>query len=372
MEEQTGKMNVGIVGVCGAIGRGAYMTPTINAVPTLKVHAFCDVDEKGMTDAATRLGVAETYTSYDQMLERSDLQAVFVATPMHLHVPYAIAALEKGLHVLSEVPAGVTVEECRQLVDACANHDAVYMIAENYIYSEINATVREMVQQGEFGTPYYAEAEYIHELRLVNEQTPWRRKWQTGINGITYGTHPLGVVLQWFPGDRVVAVSCSGSGHHYTDAKGRPYEAEDCGVMLCRMAKGGLVKIRVDMISDAGGRGRHLLQGTDGWYEDGSVWLRSLGKNHHKGVHIDQVKDRFTPQSWREHRDDAQKAGHGGGDFIQMLDWARAIQKQTSCPLGVHEAMDMTLPGLISQQSIEKGGEWIAVPDSRNWLRGEE
>lgn len=219
MEQELSKINVGIVGVCGAIGRGAYMTPTINAVPQLHVHALCDIDEKGLSEANGRLNVAETYTDYYEMLEKSDLHAVFVATPMHLHVPYAIAALERGLHVLSEVPAAVTLEECRQLVRVCKEHDAVYMIAENYIYSERNAVVREMVRRGEFGTPYYAEAEYIHELRLVNEQTPWRRKWQTGINGITYGTHPLGVVLQWFPGDRVTAVCCSGAGHHYRDAQ---------------------------------------------------------------------------------------------------------------------------------------------------------
>ena len=36
-------------------------------------------------------------------------------------------------------------------------------------------------------------------------------------------------------------------------------------------------------------------------------------------------------------------------------------------PIGVHEAMDMTLPGLMSQQSIREGGRWLDVPDSREW-----
>jgi predicted dehydrogenase len=361
------KINVGVVGVCGAVGRGRSMTPTINAVRALKVHALCDSDAEGLSQANSRLNVGEIYTDYYEMLERSDLQAVFVATPMHLHVPYAIDALARGLHVLSEVPAGVTLEECRELVRACRESDAVYMIAENNIYTEPNATIREMVRRGEFGTPYYAEAEYIHELRLVNEQTPWRRKWQTGINGITYGTHSLGVVLQWFPGDRVTAVCCSGSGHHYRDARGVPYEAEDCSVMLCKMRNGGLVKIRVDMISDAGGRSRCLLQGTDGWYENETVWLRSLNENHHEGTSLDSVKEQFMPDFWRTAPTAAREAGHGGSDYFQLLDWVDAIRGQIPCPLGIHEAMDMTLPGLISQQSIERGGEWLTVPDSRDW-----
>jgi len=55
----------------------------------------------------------------------------------------------------------------------------------------------------------------------------WRRKWQTGINGVTYGTHSLGPILQWMPGDRVVSVCCAGSGHHYRDPRGAEYEMED-------------------------------------------------------------------------------------------------------------------------------------------------
>lgn len=137
--------------------------------------------------------------------------------------------------------------------------------------------------------------------------------------------------------------------------------------MLCKLQSGGLVKIRVDMISNAGGRGRSLLQGTDGWYEGGMVWLRSLNEDHHKGMSLESVQEPFIPDFWRTGRAVAQNAGHGGGDYFQMLDWANAILKKAPCPLGIHEAMDMTIPCLISQQSIAQGAEWISVPDSREW-----
>ena len=125
-----------------------------------------------------------------------------------------------------------------------------------------------MVRQGLFGTPYYAEGEYLHELKELNEITKWRRKWQTGINGITYGTHSLGPILQWMPGDRVARVCCAGRGHHYSDPRGDIYENEDSCVMLCKMRSGGLVKIRVDMLSDRPhAMTNYQLQGTDGCYE---------------------------------------------------------------------------------------------------------
>jgi hypothetical protein len=44
-----------------------------------------------------------------------------------------------------------------------------------------------------------------------------------------------------------------------------------------------------------------------------------------------------------------------------------AIRGKAPCPLKIHEAMDMTIPGLVSQQSIAESGRWIDVPDSRDW-----
>ena len=61
-------------------------------------------------------------------------------------------------------------------------------------------------------------------------------------------------------------------------------------------------------------------------------------------------------------------AGHGGGDFFEILDFVDAIEGRRQNHIGIHEAMDMTLPGgLVSQQSIAKGSAWLPVPDSRKW-----
>lgn len=123
------------------------------------------------------------------------------------------------------------------------------MMAENCTYMKPNVLVRELVKRGLFGEVYYAEGEYIHDLKELNEKTKWRRRWQIGINGITYGTHSLGPILQWMDGDRVTRVSCVGSGHHYTDHRGDRYENEDTCVMLAKTERNALIKIRVDMLS---------------------------------------------------------------------------------------------------------------------------
>ena len=82
---------------------------------------------------------------------------------------------------------------------------------------------------------------------------------------------------------------------------------------------------------------------------------------------LEDLAERFTPPLWQVYGQMAEGVGHGGGDMMQMMDFVAAIRGGSEPPIGVHEAMDMTLPGLLSQQSIREGGRWLDVPDSREW-----
>lgn len=370
-------MNIGIV---GSAGRGSSFRTACSACKNVNIHAICDINEESLPKSKEILGAKETYTDYYEMLEKSDIQAVIIGTPMHFHAPQAIAALQKDIHVLSEVTAGVSVAECREIVLAEKASKALYMMAENYTYMKPNVLVKELVRRGLFGEVYYAEGEYLHELKGLNEITTWRRHWQNGIDGVTYCTHSLGPILQWMPGDRVVKVCCEGTGHHYKDPRGDDY-AQDTSVMLCKTEKGALIKIRVDMISDRPHAcTNYQLQGTLGSYESsrggpvdrGKIWLKELSKDikwHDMDsfMNMDAMMEKYMPEIWLNPPEEAKKAGHGGGDFFEILDFVNAIEGKALCPIGIHEAMDMTLPGLISQQSIQEEGRWIDVPDSREW-----
>jgi predicted dehydrogenase len=362
-------------GIVGACGRGASFRTACEASGQVVIQAVCDVNAEALPEAAERLGAREQYTDYATMLDRCGLDAVVIGTPMQFHVPMAVAALDRGIHVLCEVTAGVGIPECRELVAASARSSAVYMMAENYMYRKPNVIVREMVRQGLFGTPYYGEGEYLHELKGLNERTVWRRRWQTGVAGITYGTHSLGPLLDWMPGDRVVRVCCAGSGHRHLDPRGAQYENDESTVMLCQMCSGGLVKIRVDMLSDRPhAMTNYQLQGTEGCYESARaagekdrIWLRSRAKDTHTWMDLQDFAEEFTPPVWKEHEALARTTGHGGGDFFEVLDFIAACRGERPPPVGIHEAMDMTLPGLVSQQSMLADGAWLEVPDSRDW-----
>ena len=364
------------IGIVGAVGRGQSFRVAFDANPVTHIHAVCDVNEEQLPEAQELLGAEQAYTDYEQMLEKSGVDAVVVGTPMPFHAPMAIEALDRGVHVMSEVTAATSVEECRDLVAAALRSDAVYMMAENYTYQRPNVLVSELVRCGLFGDVYYAEGEYLHELKELNEITTWRRKWQTGIDGVTYGTHSLGPILQWMPDDRVVRVCCEGSGHHYTDPRGDVYENQDSCVMLCKMAKGGLVKIRVDMLSERPhSMSNYSLQGTTGSYESArskgerpKIWLESLSQDKNTWSDLADLENEYMPKIWRTASEEARKAGHGGGDYFEVMDFVNTIVDGTPCPIGIHEAMDMTLPGLVSQESVADDGNWKDVPDSREWV----
>jgi hypothetical protein len=145
--------------------------------------------------------------------------------------------------------------------------------------------------------------------------------------------------------------------------------------MLAKTARGGLIKIRVDMLSNRPhAMTNYSLQGTEGCYESArsrlepdKIWLADLAEDANTWMELQALEDDYLPEMWRNPPEAALKAGHGGGDYFEVLDFLSSIIEGTPCPIGIHEALDMTLPGLVSQASILDGGAWMDVPDSRTW-----
>ena len=102
---------------------------------------------------ADRMDIPQRFSHYTDMLEVVDI--VVVATPMPLHAPQSIQALQAGKHVLSEVTAAVSLEECWRLLQAAQASGTTYMMAENYCYFRENVLIREMARKGLFGELYF-------------------------------------------------------------------------------------------------------------------------------------------------------------------------------------------------------------------------
>src|SRR4029453_17085105 len=92
------------------------------ALTDAKLAAVCDIDGKKLDTAATKWPEAQRFERYQDLLGSGLVDAVLVATPHYSHPEITLAALEKGLHVLCEKPAAVTVKQARRMADGAAKY----------------------------------------------------------------------------------------------------------------------------------------------------------------------------------------------------------------------------------------------------------
>ncbi len=359
------------VGIAGARGMSTVMG--LRALDDVEITALCNLDEDVLKQEAAELGIEKTYRVFDDMLE-SDIDAVVIATPMQCHVPQAIAALEAGKHVLSEVTAGVTMDELWWLCECVEKYNGIYMMAENYIYTPQIQLINQMVKKGIFGEPYYAECMYLHNIDGLfvypNGKRSWRSYWQCGKRGNFYPTHSLGPVMTWLSDDRITEISTFSPG-----VRNEIGLKQDSGTTtMCRTEKGRLINLRVDCMSPRPHNMTYYqLQGTKGIYQSSSG-LTDQDKlsiegpnNHHSCMHwegLDKYWD-YLPERYKKATDEQNHSGHGGGDFFIVEDFINAIRTGVQPDVNVYKACEWTAVGLLSELSVVNNGRTMQVPNFR-------
>jgi predicted dehydrogenase len=140
------KLNIGVIGIAN---QGAY---NLNSVATENIVALCDIDDNYLAETVTRFPKAVTYNDYRKMLERTDLDAVVIATPDHTHAPATLAALESGRHVYCEKPLTHTVAEARKVMETARKHKRVTQMGTQIHAGGNYRRVVELIQSGAIGT----------------------------------------------------------------------------------------------------------------------------------------------------------------------------------------------------------------------------
>jgi predicted dehydrogenase len=130
-----GSLGAGNQLVIGMIGVGGMGTNHLKNMlrfqseGKVRVAAVCDVDEKRLAAAVKTAGSGVVpYRDYRYMLERSEIDAVMIATPDHWHAVQAVHACESGKHVYVEKPASVTVREGQAMVAAARKYDRAVQV----------------------------------------------------------------------------------------------------------------------------------------------------------------------------------------------------------------------------------------------------
>src|SRR5689334_1569472 len=107
-------IRLGLIG----IGVGArQLLPAMTRHPHVRLHAAADVRPSALEQLEAEFGVA-TYSSVASLCEQSDIDAVWVASPNHLHAEHAIAAAEHGKHVIVSKPMAISMSEADAMISA--------------------------------------------------------------------------------------------------------------------------------------------------------------------------------------------------------------------------------------------------------------
>ena len=161
------------IALIGAGGMGTQDTITALKVPGIKLVAVCDLYDGRLKDAKTKWG-ADLFTTrlYKEILNRSDVDAVIIATPDHWHQQISIDALMAGKHVYCEKPMVHSVSEGPEVIKAQKKSGKVFQVGSQGVSSLGNEKAKELLKSGAIGDLNYAEGFWARHSPLGAWQYP--------------------------------------------------------------------------------------------------------------------------------------------------------------------------------------------------------
>ena len=358
--------------------------------PSLEVVALCDIADGLAEESAKRLlestgNEPRVYRSYEDMAKNAVYDAIFITCDPDIQVDYAVREMDRGIHVMTEVPAAYTMEQCYSLVNAVKRNGVKYQLAEQTRYWYFIRLWREMAERGEFGKIYYAEGEYLHyeekwdffrnkktgERVWCNDPSyetnpDYERTWRyrAFMDPIWYLPHELSPLLS-ITGGRIEHVSCIGTrlGSYATQG----FETRDLECALMYGSNDCLFSLRAGFTTPFGKKHKthshwYQVKGTEQTVE----WSRS---------ELDMPRLFSAKDGWSEHpewgcRDphapeEFQKASHGGADYYPLYHFMDAILHDKEPTMDVFRAVETAAPAILAAESARRGGVRLEVPDFR-------
>lgn len=154
--EQT---KIAIIGL-GGIAQLVHL-PNIANLSNAVVSAVAEINKSRLNTIAVKFNIEEKYSDYNELLEKSDADAVIIATPTNTHKEIAIASLKANKDILVEKPLARSFEEAKEIVDAAQKYNRKLMVGMNLRFRPDAMILRSLLNSGEIGEPYYLKAGWI-------------------------------------------------------------------------------------------------------------------------------------------------------------------------------------------------------------------
>jgi D-xylose 1-dehydrogenase (NADP+, D-xylono-1,5-lactone-forming) len=127
------------------------LIPAIQRSNNSELYAVASRDAEKLKECQELFQCPKVYTSYDELIEDPDIQAVYIPLPNSMHKEWALKAMRKGKHVLCEKPIALNSEECLEMIRCSEEQGVLLMEAFMYRYTQRTRKVREIISSGEIG-----------------------------------------------------------------------------------------------------------------------------------------------------------------------------------------------------------------------------
>lgn len=197
------KVRMGIIGI-GNMGSGHAQSIQAGKCPEIVVTAVADINPERLKWAEETLdfSVAKFETA-EEMLDSGLIDAAIIAVPHYEHPKYAIECFKRGIHVMSEKPAGVYTGQVREMNEAAKAAHVKFGMMFNQRTDHVYRKMRELVQSGKYGrikrtswiiTNWYRSQAYY-------DSGAWRATWSGEGGGVLLNQCPHNLDLwQWICG----------------------------------------------------------------------------------------------------------------------------------------------------------------------------
>ena len=361
------KINVAIVG----LGFGKEFIPIYQRHPHTNMYAICQRTRERLDEVGDQFGVARRYTRFDELIRDPDLDAVHINSPIHLHAPQSVAALEAGKHVACTVPAATTIEECREIARAARASGKNYMMMETAIYTREFLFIRELRDTGRLGRIQFMRG--CHQQEMAG----WPGYWE-GLPPMHYATHAVSPCLALVKGE-AEHVACFGSGRiadNLAAKYGSPFAVESA-----------LFKVRGQPLAFEVTRSlfetaRQYIESFDVYADQVSFeWMQIEGEEPvlHVGEHPERVTvpdyarllpepiQRFTTKGVYDaehaHLSFIQGGGHGGSHPHLVHEFVSSIVEGRPSFPDLYQSLNWTCAGICAHESAVRGGEIVRLPE---------
>lgn len=327
------KIKLGLIG-CGNYGQNLLCF--LKHLEAFKVTAIADTDEQAFFNA---VNVADTqieyYSDYHDLLDKSGVEAVIIATPNDEHAEQAIEAMKKGISIYLEKPIACNIIKCLEVVETQRETGIKAMIGMQLRYGELYQKIKELIDDDVIGKPRML---WYKEFRgpFLAGTGDWRRSFKrTGGTIVEKNVHQFDL-FNWYIGCNPVSIfAMSGSNSISIED-----EMTDNAVILIRYENGEVGTIGLSLFSQGSEQDVDFVIA-------GEKGTLSVTNN---GITLKKAEKSSSPIFYSVNQQFS-KMGHGGTEYNALIAFANYLTKNISPLTGMNEGFISVKMALAAQQS---------------------